>query len=570
MNRKKRTLFLWTGIVVLSFIIVYACSLTYVYVEGDDAASIAFHTLGRNAAVQPHYAPYHGMMDVLFWLLPRSEPIVRLIAISVTSLAVVGMVLLMLELSFRLIGRTHSATKRIAAIAVLLAMPEFLFLGLVYMPSAVGMCCVLIAHRLLLLTADENGVPNLKTNRSLGLFAGSVLLFAMGAACRWDVLIYGGIIAAHLMLGLAPDWVEGQAPLSQRLRYASLWGGAALVVWIGLLALIGFPPTVIGSVLKGTASTPGLQAGLGLTRLAALLSLLTPASLLFTLAGWIWLFRHRKKIFALALVAFVLGLPFMKTGFPKAFIYALPMMVVCFVSGIHGILRFSERHHVREPMLGVMAVILFLPWVIGFRATMGDSAWGPGFELRPFNRPQGEGRTFELTLSTGAAIPTQEGPRPLWGYGGALLGGDWRILVRNREREVEGALEIAAMQQKSFLILQGSDGYATALLTRSEYTTQDPSTVKQPDSSFFHRVFTSSEGGRVRLVRSADPVSELLRSPETIDQLISITGPEVITYGFYPSSLREVYLRSPESLTPLADNTAVLNLKRLLSDIQSL
>ena len=89
---------MWPIVVLVAFGAVYSASLTFVYVEGDDAVSIAYHVLGRDSSIQPPYSPYHSLMDSFLSLLPPREPLLRRCAIGVTSAAAPIFVILMLTL----------------------------------------------------------------------------------------------------------------------------------------------------------------------------------------------------------------------------------------------------------------------------------------------------------------------------------------------------------------------------------------------------------------------------------------------------------------------------------------
>lgn len=50
---KKRwatpTTYIW--VVLFAYVLVYAFAITFTYIEGDDATSIAYHAMGKNLAV---------------------------------------------------------------------------------------------------------------------------------------------------------------------------------------------------------------------------------------------------------------------------------------------------------------------------------------------------------------------------------------------------------------------------------------------------------------------------------------------------------------------------------------
>ena len=90
----------WFWVVIGCFALVYLVSLSFAYVEGDDASSIAYHLYGRDSSVQPPLQPLsfddgHGFR----LCLPVNEPLLRTVAVGLTSLAAIGIVLFMLAIA---------------------------------------------------------------------------------------------------------------------------------------------------------------------------------------------------------------------------------------------------------------------------------------------------------------------------------------------------------------------------------------------------------------------------------------------------------------------------------------
>ncbi len=171
----------WILLVIFLFGVIYQFSGAYVYVEGDDAASIAYHLMGRDKAMQLPYSPYHGMMDKLLGVLPAEEEILRTTAFGITRYANILMVILILTLVFdwlRAFGRNFSSSWRaFISITVLLAAPELFYLGLVYSPTLVAMCLVLSAHLILRWSYLAAGTS--KRTRLIS-YIGAVILFGLG------------------------------------------------------------------------------------------------------------------------------------------------------------------------------------------------------------------------------------------------------------------------------------------------------------------------------------------------------------------------------------------------------
>src|SRR5688500_17027687 len=74
-------------LVCAAFGIVYWRSLTFVYVEGDDAKLVAYHAMGRNAELEHIYSPYISMFDAVLAVLPPREDIVRIAGMAITAIS---------------------------------------------------------------------------------------------------------------------------------------------------------------------------------------------------------------------------------------------------------------------------------------------------------------------------------------------------------------------------------------------------------------------------------------------------------------------------------------------------
>jgi hypothetical protein len=532
----------WIIAVLIIYAAIYARSLTFVYVEGDDASSVAYHALGRDAALQPPYSPYHGMMDVLLRPLPANEPTLRFVSIGLTALASPVMVMLMLTLAFRVLGLTSPWIRPVATVVLLMAVPEFFFLGLVYFPSVVSMCFMLMAHLLLL------------RGTSPARFAGSLALFSLGAASRWDIVTYGTTIVAHLAVGVPDD----DSPAGRRLVIAFLWGILALIAWAVAVAITGYGPATMLGILLWAPSVNASHAGFSVVSVANLLSLATPAFLLLTLLGWVQMVRVRNRLALVALLAALSVLPWLMNGIPKWLLPGVPMAVVCSVAAVRWLME--EATSWKRLLVAAGLVILLSPWLIGLRATFNDSAWGPGFEMRPYDRPPGSGMAADPTPGAGAALPGIDGPRPLWGYGTVLLGWGWRSLVTARSREHRNAVTQAIRNGVPLLILQGSDGFAVATLCGMGFRTDDPS--KPPDRPrFIRRRFLRPDGAEVVLLRSTMTTERLVDHPNWLIDLAGTAGThQAVVYSYYPSNLRLLHRRVPGALTKLGPCSAFVDL----------
>lgn len=552
----------WVWIVLLLFGAVYAASLTFVYVEGDDADSAAYHAMGRDRQLHPPYAPYHGMLDLVLGILPASEPVIRTASIALTSAAAACMVLLMLGLAFQWLGDLTADQKLIGALGVLLAAPELSYLGLVYLPSVIAMSFVLGAHLLLKQAIGSEGVPI--TNRDRILFGASALLFAFGAACRWDTVLYGGVIFVDTLLVGGCPRRKTMHPFLKRLAGCVLWGANALILWMAAVTVTGYGIYDLARMAFYSGELSSGRTAVTASTISGLLSLFTPAFVLLCGWGWVTLARTRSALAVVSVFALLPAIPWLTTGSPKQIIFAIPSLAACAAAGMIALWELNSPG--RAVIRAALAALLFGPWIIGVRATVGDTAWGPGFEQRAYDREAASGLQFSLGFLEGAAIPTQEGPRSLFGHAGTLLGGGWRRVTGQIAAERRAALRYAIDLSLPFIVLQGSDGSASAELVGMGFTTRDPRFGPDAESLLHLRRFSDSRGRTLRLLKSNVPLDGLLQNADNIAKVARLGGrDQIVVFGFYSRNTRTLYTTAPESLTRLGPNSLVLDLPRLQS-----
>jgi hypothetical protein len=557
----------WIGVVVLGFALVYLLSLTFTYVEGDDALSIAYHLYDRNSSIQTPYSTYHSMMDRVLGFLPVNEALLRTTAIALTSFAGVGIVLLMLAIIFDWFQTAALAPKWIIALAVLLASPEFFYLGLVYLPGVIAMALVLSAHLILRRGADAGEPPSLSTARGRVAILLSAIVFGVGAACRWDITVYGAVIAADLLFGYGNRAERLVAMIRRRWMTCVGWGVLALVCFFLAIIVSGYAPATILSQLRGYqeyAEGRGLRLD---ETLGTLQTLVTPAFGLFVLIGFIALLRRRDPLLLVIGVGLVVILPWASRGVPKFILPGIPGLVACAVVGFSAVWSQFQPRRWQLPARVVTALLLLAPWLIGVQLVFGDSAWGPGFELRPYDRPDpGRTRVSLAVFGPGTLIPSSEGPRGLFGHAAVLLGGGWRDAVTQRWAELENATDYVLANDLP-LISTGNSGNFVVLLWLRGYSTQDPrnpSGTRQGGEELIRRDFTNAQGDSLVMYNREIDSTQIQRLgvlPAEID--------EIGIYG-YPRTLRELYLEAPQALVEkLGPLSAVLDMTQLRPIIES-
>lgn len=555
----------WPVAVILIFGVVYACSLALVYVEGDDAASIAYHAMGRNAELQRPYASYQAGADLLLKLLPANEPVLRVAAISLTSLAMVACLVLMLALVFDWLGNLAVERKWLVVLVVLLAVPEFFYLGLVYQPPVIGVCLMLVSHLVLRRALREQEVTGLWGRRFWLKALLAAGLLGAGGAIRWNLVIYGWLIFWDWVLGLGRKPASGWRDYLGKAALASVWGGVAAGAWLLAVAASGYGPKDIYAfqrfAVKLAASDSEWRVLLG-----SALSLFTPALVLLSLWGLVFLLRKQMRLAVFAGISALPVLPLIMISNPKQYLWFFPVLVLCVTAGC--IACFASKNDAKWGYLvrAGMAFLLLLPWIVGVRATYGDTAWGPGFEMRPYDREKRAGSSLSLSLGAGAAMPTPEGPRPSWGHGAVLLGGEWRRFCLAAAAEHTAIVQTAAQEGLPILVLQGTGGQTVCVLTRLGFTTRDRFDSGHAGPFASTRRFVSREGQAVALLRLDPKPPEFIRDARIIQEVITAGGSENVVATGYPANLRALHKAAPAALRKIGPVSAVVSLKGLQAE----
>ncbi len=559
----------WILLVILIFGLVDAASLSFVYVEGDDATSIAFHALGRDASLQPPYGQYQGMMDVALGVLPADEPLLRMAAMLLGSVGACCMVLLTLALVFDWVGDIPAEKRGLVAVVVLLASPEFFYLGLVYIPNVVAMSLLLTAHLLLRRGSRNKFWPVPGTARGWWTIGLSFLAFGVGAACRWDMTVYGGVIVADVVLaGGLPRTSLTPAPWGRRLAFGTAWGIGALLAAGGAFWISGAGPATIVEHLALGRDVALDESRFPIELLSSVLqvqALVSPAFLVLVLTGWGILLTRRRSLAIVVMVGVALILPWMTRGLPKLMLPGVPGTAACLAVGWWAVWNLGGTRKRRAIAFRLALFGLLLgPWLVGIRVDDPEISWGPGFHMRRYDqtgRAQAR-RRIRPVVGAGLAIPGAEGPRPAGGHAAVLLGGGWRALSLDLDRERRRAISKALEMGVPLLQDQG-EGYAVAHLAGMGFTSTDPAAILRRDLAIgpVARTFRHPRGDQLLVLRCRDRAS-LTQGGEEFRRLVQISGGRVVIYG-YGGTMRSLHATAPDALRVLGPASGILDLRRL-------
>lgn len=562
--------YLWILFSALAFGLVYALAATNVYIDGDDASSVAYHVMGRERAMQPAYSPYHGMMDVVLSVLPPQESLVRATAFGITRWANVAMFVLILLLIFDWLrdytqGEISPGFSLMLSAAVLLSMPEFFYFGLVYAPTLVSMCFILTAHRTLRYTL---GQPNLSTRSQLALSVISAVLFGVGGAFRWNVAAYLLVIVADILIQPTHKTKNDKA------KIAALWAGLALLALLAAILLSGYGPsdflaafnTVVHVINQVGVLSAGSQAPLSEIILRAglnLTPLFTPVASLLILIGMVKLAKERSLLWIVILAGILGSLLWMRSGVPKFIITAIPSLILLLTMGIQGIIEYTQNNPKNKSVIYALLLVgLLTPWLVGIRMARENTSWGPGFEIRRFDYLETNEPSITATFGPGMAFPTPEGARPLYGHAYILLGG-WKTFVENLAQERQEIIETALRLNIPIVVTSWSPDYYLNNLYNMGFHTSDDYLQTDKNGLFIARQYQNEQGENLAVLYSE---MEDLDTNVVIEHLTQITNHDRIILVGYARTMRNLYLSYPNIIHAIGTNSALIDIEKFRRD----
>jgi hypothetical protein len=525
--------------ILLAFGIVYWMSMSFVYIEGDDALIVAHHSLGRNWFIQPPYNSYQSMMDTLLRFLPPREDIIRVFGMGLSAVCAPISFGLIIILSIDLLGDIVPKPRWLLVATMLLVAPEFYYLGMVLTPALLAMTFVLTAHLTIRRSVDLTGML------AWFGFVTSLLLFAIGAGIRWETVAYGATITADLFLYRRCSFLK-----------VLLWGFLAGAAWLIVLNLTGYGLSNVLRLVTSSGWMDPLDWKMFPTRIH---TLVTPGFAVICAVGLVLLVRRRHPLSVITVICMLPVAKFVLYGTPKWIITAWPCLLACCLAGLSILWR---RRSYRYAVLALM----ISPWLVGVRMNYAGTAWGPGFEIQRYDKIPQKTSLPSLTFGAGTAVPTPEGPRALFGHAWVFTG-EWRRFVADYWREQESAVELCIQRDMPLLLQDYGQGWGIVSYVARGYKTSDPQYPTIGNGLIVERHWIRMGEKPSMMFQFVD--TELMFDAKANEQLRQVAGDTMIISA-WSNTLGKLYRIAPDCLQPLGNVTAVLHLNCLCERLRSL
>lgn len=465
---------------ILIYTILFVCTLSFNFIEGDDATTVLYHLLDRNLEIQKPYSAYHSMFDTLLSVLPsENEWLLRHVSIGISFLF--GL-LTFLSLTHLIFLKSKQQSKYAVLVLIMLPfiIPETLFSSLIVNPTLLSFTFILWSHSLL--------IKYLRTNHILALTL-AIVCFGIGVSFRWSNGFYLFVLFGDFILNDS-QIKTGQFNRARFKKSLLIFPFFVLSVILSIQVSGYSIIDIYETYSTGSAYVEHMETSYT-AMFATAITFLTPAFLLLLLLGFVYCLKN-KSYRNLILLCFAL-LPYLAVGLYPSYKYMICVLVVLVLLSIQGLSLIKKTWM----MIGV-ALIVFLPWLIGIQIDV-NSAWGPGFEVKMKTLEYSDVNNFNpdktiaidnvnVVVGSGMAMPTPEGARPIYGFGTVFLK-DWKDFVAQNNLERSLATQYAI--DNDIDILQDvRHSIITSKLVEFGYTTDQH--VNRKIGENFERAFRKS------------------------------------------------------------------------------
>ena len=455
--KTKHVYFFYT----ILFFILALTALNFNYIEGDDAATVLHHALGRDRALQPIYSPYHSMLDTILSLIPsQNEITLRYVSIGASFLSGFIVLIFMARILIEEFSE-HKVRLLYFLLALPFIIPDVLFNSLLINSANISFVILLLSHILF------NKYLN---NKSYLYLVYSILLFGFGVSFRWNNGFYLFVLFGVFILNFNENSKDLHL-ISQLKKSFFIFPFFVLSV-IGFIQISGYSVYDIAMVYKSGSSYLEESNFSILAMAASAISFTTPAYLALFVLGVISCIKHKKYLPIYLLILAII--PYLYLGLYPYYKYLICLILPIIFIQVYGFLSLKHK-----AIKIVLVCLIFLPWIFGLQI-QSSSAWGPGFEVRSitnnslietnFNPDKSTSiNDVTIALGSGMAMPTPEGPRPLFGFGKVLLE-DWYHFVATINIERESSVNYA-IENKCNILQDVNHGFISSKLAEYGYGT---------------------------------------------------------------------------------------------------
>ena len=236
-------------------------------------------------------------------------------------------------------------------------------------------------------------------------------------------------------------------------------------------------------------------------------------------------------------------IPYFIIGFFPSYKYMIniiPILVILLIKGA----SISNNKYFKISLI----FLIFIVWILGVKID-SNSAWGPGFEMNRTDNVKIKNDNFNpdksikikkitLIIGSGMAMPTLEGPRPLFGYSYVFFN-KWYSFVKSHNEERNEVVLLA--RENNYKILQDvKHSFIYSKLLEFDYKTGD--SVDKIVENIYEREFRNEKDSIIINVFLSK--NDLLNRPKMNNYLSK--NKNVIIYSSYSNIISKIKINYQE------------------------
>jgi hypothetical protein len=520
---KKVTLFY---LFLILFLTVFTISFNYV--EGDDASTILYHLVGRDLNLQEPYAKYNSGFDYLLSFIDNnSEDKLKKFA-YIVSFSFSVAILFLFVLLFNKISLIKNQKLNYSFFIFLpLIMPEILFNSLVINSSNISYFFSILA--LLFFLKSLTSKYLLSYLNIYFLF--SIICFAIAIPFRWSIIMF-------LPMFFCFHYFLFNHNLIKIVKINLIHITISLLIGLLLINLTGYTlEDFINTIIWGKKYSDGKEVSF-LGFFATGLAFLSPIVIILLILGIVKFIFIEKFTLNKIFLFFIPLIPFCILGFFPSYKFIfpiIPLVIYLLYIGYDHIFRSYKNLTLIFMILGVFSM-----WFIGIEIDNKQYAYGTSFcfkskkEITEDYSSTDSKKSFCLDFNGGTYMPTLEGGRPLFGFF-YVFKNQWKNTVINQQLVLDSIVKSLDSDNSLKIIQDRKTAFLQSTFYKYGYKTQMK--FKDFNDELIYRDFYKKN----KLIRLYVIKDNTKRSRIQIAHELLSSNEKVIFRSSYTSLIRDVY-----------------------------
>ena len=483
----KNKMLYFYGFAFVLYLFLYINTLSYNYVEGDDACTILYHLCGRNLNIQQPYAVYNSGFDYLLSFVENKESKLLLFSLHISFFS--GLVIYLLIGYFLSLIFEVNNNLILFLCLIPFIIPELIFLNLILNTTNLGFLFALLS-----LIFYWKYISNYKPYH----FILSTLFIGIAIPFRWSIIIFYPVFITFYFLKNSNSTINYKKIFQLTFLHFII----SFVIGLVLIRITGYNfNDFVDIVFWGNNYMEKAERS-KLHLLAMGISFFTIPFLFLLLFGIIHIIKNfNEKTINKIVFLFSSIFPFLILGFFPSLKYSIsliPMILILAYWGFNLIIQNKKN------TILFYFSLLFI-WFIGVKINTDSLTFGDGFNqknsininkkyLFKYNVDERiKINKVYLDFDGGFYLPTPEGPRPLFGYFYVVFANLWKNnfdKISHNENQI--VKDVIKNKNKSIIQLKPNE-FIQCKLINEGYHPNKPFTYNSKTKEFYRNFINKND-----------------------------------------------------------------------------